>query len=137
MSIEDGLYEYEQEIVMWLERRSEQYSFLELETQVEKGSGQIYEDTIFRMCHEFNFNVDQVKERLHSWREWQQYMWDIPCEQCGARLTFTRITSNIGCVCGAMYDNVGWRKYHRDDTMGGRVKTEIGKMGTVIKTISI
>jgi len=140
MSNENGQYEYDQESLDWLKARSEEY-FIKLFTQSENKDGPVYRDTVLMMAMVFHISHDEAIARIQAWVEWNSYSWHIVCENedcCGCGIDFDHFTSSHSCVCGATYVVDGWREYHRDDTLGGRITTSIGDAcGTVMKTLRL
>ena len=137
MSLEDGQYEYDQESLDWLEARSEEY-FMKMFIQSELKDGPVYRDTVLMMAMEFHISHNEAIAKIQAWVEYCGYTWHIVCHNCPCGFDIGRITGSYSCVCGATYVIDGWREYHRDDTLDGRITTSVGDAcGTVMNTLRL
>jgi len=129
MSEADWKYDYEPEVLAWLESRDDYFDFV---CELDDLWGPKIEDLLDLLQFKFKLSREEALLRLQAWHDYIQYGMEFKCEKCGFQVDMSQSTSHYHCSCGAGYVLDGPNKWHRDDALGGTVRYEDG-----IKVITI
>jgi len=142
MSLQDGKWDYEPEVLTLLNDMMDKEPFEVIRAVESNRKGLVFNGIIMQFQLRLHMSPDKAVKRINYWMKWRTLSWTFKCTRCGAEHQADGRPDNIGvagigCTCGAFYEIDGWKSYRRDDTSGGNTTFSIAVDGQETKVSSL